>query len=268
MHRSAPDAGIAAAITGAGRPVVLVHGALGDQRQWAPIAAALAARFRVHALSRRHHWPRATADTPYSYEGHRDDLLEYVRAVGDAVHLVGHSWGAGVALLAALREPERIRTLTLVEPAFHSLLPASAPGRDEEVAGRGEMLATVKALVAAGDDAAAVRALFDWIQDGSGGFAALPLPVQQALLENAPTLGPTFAHPAPQVTCADLRPLTVRTLVVNGEHTRLYYRLIGEAVVACLPHATPARLANAGHMTIVERPAETAALLLAFLSSA
>ena len=40
---------------GSGPDVVLVHGALGDQRQWEPIAAALAPRFRTHAVSRRHH---------------------------------------------------------------------------------------------------------------------------------------------------------------------------------------------------------------------
>jgi pimeloyl-ACP methyl ester carboxylesterase len=97
------ETGLRAVVSGHGAHVVLVHGSLGDHRQWAAIGARLAARHRVVALSRRHHWPNEppAADAVYSYESHRDDLVAYLRQFPDPVHLVGHSYGAGIALLAA-----------------------------------------------------------------------------------------------------------------------------------------------------------------------
>ncbi len=44
------------------------------------------------------------------------DMLE------DGAHLVGHSWGAAEALLAAARRPEAVRSLTLVEPSLFPIV--------------------------------------------------------------------------------------------------------------------------------------------------
>lgn len=41
--------------------------------------------------------------------------------LGDGAHLVGHSFGGCVALAAATRRPEAVRSLTLIEPAMHQL---------------------------------------------------------------------------------------------------------------------------------------------------
>jgi pimeloyl-ACP methyl ester carboxylesterase len=265
--RLAREAGLTAAVTGSGPDVVVVHGSLGDYRQWQPVAAVLQERYRVIALSRRFHWPNpAPPDGAcYSYESHRDDLLRYLLALGRPVHLVGHSYGAGVALLAALCQPSLLHALVVIEPALHSLLPADGPALATESASRDAMLATVRAQAAAGQDEEAARSLTDWIQ-GGGGFDALPPDVRRGLLDNAATVGPTFSRAAPALSCDDLRALQVPTLVLNGERTRLYYRLIGERLAACLPAGTHQTIPDAAHMTIVERPAETAAIISSFLA--
>jgi pimeloyl-ACP methyl ester carboxylesterase len=271
LARSDPAAaacGLTAIVTGAGPRVVLVHGALGDYRQWAPIAGRLQARYRVVDISRRYHWPNAapSPDAPYSYESHRDDLLTYLRASGGPVHLVGHSYGAGIVLLAALREPRAIRSLVLIEPPFGSLLPDTTPDLEDELADRLSTIATVQALARTGDTDGASRRLIEWAQGGPGGFAALGPDIQRALLENAATIGPTYATAPPAVSCDALRHLRTRTLVVNGERTRRFYRAVGDRAAACIPGARRARIPQAGHMTIVERPEETAALMMTFLA--
>jgi pimeloyl-ACP methyl ester carboxylesterase len=161
-----------------------------------------------------------------------------------------------------------VRTLVLIEPALPSLLSAGGPTVDAELASRSEMLATVKTLAATGCDQQAARVLTDWIQGGPGGFDGLLPGVRSGLLDNASTVGPTFAHDAPPVTCDGLRGLLVPALVLNGERTRLYYRLIGEHLASCLPAGAHRTIAGAAHMTIVERPAETAALIASFLERA
>jgi pimeloyl-ACP methyl ester carboxylesterase len=246
-----------------------VHGSLGDYRQWDSFAERMQGQFCTIALSRRHHWPNppAARGVSYTYEVHRDDLLRYLRLLGRRVHLVGHSYGAGVALLAALRDPSHIARLVLIEPAFPSFLPIEWPGLDDEAESRRTMLSQVRTMADAGHDEEASRALMDWLQDGCGGFAGLPALVQSRLLENAATVGPTFAHEPPPVACEDVRESSVPTLVLNGERTRLYFRLIGERLAACLAAGTYAQITGASHMAIVDTPMETADRISAFLDA-
>jgi pimeloyl-ACP methyl ester carboxylesterase len=253
---------------GSGPDVVLVHGALGDQRQWEPIAAALSTDFRTHAVSRRHHWPgpMPAAGERYTYELHRDDVLALMDTLPGPVHLVGHSYGAGVVLLAALQAPERVRSLTLIEPAFGSLLPEAGAGLAAERSTRMTVLTQVRALVAAEKHLEAAEAFIDWVQGGAGGFARLPENVRHALHDNARTLGPTIAGSQPDVSPASLRGLRMPSLVVTGAETRGFYRLIGEVTAAGIPDARHARIPGCAHMTIVEAPAETVTLLRGFLA--
>jgi pimeloyl-ACP methyl ester carboxylesterase len=254
---------------GSGPDVVLVHGALGDQRQWDPIAAALAPRFRTHAVSRRHHWPgpMPAAGERYTYELHRDDVRALLERLPGPAHLVGHSYGAGVVLLAALQSPDRVRSLTLIEPAFGSLLPEAGAGLAEEKSTRVAALGQVRALVDAQKHVEAAEVFIDWVQGGTGGFAKLPEAVRQGLHDNARTLGPTIAGSQPDVSPASLRGLRMPSLVVTGEQTRGFYRLIGEVSAAGIPGARLARLPGCSHMTIVEAPAAAAALLGGFLAA-
>jgi pimeloyl-ACP methyl ester carboxylesterase len=256
-----------AIVRGAGEDVVLVHGSLGDYRQWTPIVERLQPHFRAVAVSRRYHWPGdpPASDAVYSYQSHCDDLLEYLHRIARPVHLVGHSYGAGIALLAAVREPALVGTLTLIEVALASLLPPADSKGDLEVASRSSMIATVQSLARAGADEKAARVLIDWLQGSRDGFAGLPEAAQHGLLENAKTVGPTFASPAPTVTRSQLAGLDIPTLVLHGEHTRPYFALISETLASSIPGAVGAQIPQACHMTIVERPAETAALLLNFL---
>ena len=253
---------------GNGPDVVLVHGAVGDRRQWDPIAAALAPRFRTHAVSRRHHWPAPmpARGERYTYDLHRDDVLALMDALPGPVHLVGHSYGAGVVLLVALHAPQRVRTLTLIEPPFGSLLPEAGVGLADEKATRATALARVRALVDAERHTEAAEVFIDWVQGGDGGFARLGEAARQVVHDNAATLGPTIAGSQPDVSPAVLRGLRVPTQVVTGDRTRGYYRLIADVTATAIHGARIAKLPGCGHMTIVESPAETAAILDRFLA--
>jgi pimeloyl-ACP methyl ester carboxylesterase len=54
--------------------------------------------------------------------------------LGDGAHLIGHSFGGAVALLAAARRPSAVRSLILIEPALIPLLPGSRAMRANRVA--------------------------------------------------------------------------------------------------------------------------------------
>ena len=257
--------GITALASGTGPALVLVHGALGDLRQWAPMAALLTDR-NVVSLSRRFHWPNpaVTPDAVYSVESHRDDLLALLRIFERPVDLVGHSYGALVVLAAALAEPALVRSLVLFEPPLGSLLSAT-PELAAEHASRAAMLASLQANIAIGDNEIAAAALIDWVQEAGGGIDSLPADERRRLLDNASTLGPTYAMAPPAVDCRQLGALTMPVLIATGARTRVFYRRAAEAAAACIPHAQSALIADAGHMLIVEQPTPVAALLLDFL---
>jgi pimeloyl-ACP methyl ester carboxylesterase len=261
-------AGLALTTRGRGPDVVLIHGALGDYRQWEPFGRAFGRGYRVIAVSRRFHWPNPppAAGVDYTYEAQSADLDGLLQSLGRPAHLVGHSYGAGVALLTTLRHPELVRSLILIEPPFGSLMPPSAPEFASELASRDSMLAAVRASVQAGATERGAEALIDWVQGATDGFRRLPQEIQEQLRANAATVGPTYSAPAPVVTCEQLRALQLPVLILRGEQTRPFYRLIAEAAADCIPGAESAVIPAARHMTIVENPSGSADLVTRFIA--
>lgn len=260
-----PATGITAHASGTGPALVLVHGALGDLRQWDAMAAFLNGR-TVIALSRRFHWPNPapSLDADYTVQSHCQDLLALLRSTGHPVDLAGHSYGALVVLAAALKEPGLVRSLALFEPPLGSLI-SPAPELEVEHASRAAMLASLRARVASGEHELAAAALVDWVQEHAGGIASLPAQERKRLRDNAATIGPTYAAAPPAVDCMQLRTLAMPVLIVNGERTRPFYLRAAHAAAACIAQAETALVRNAGHMLIIEQPATVATLLRRFL---
>ncbi len=103
-------------VEGDGPPLVLVHGSFSDHcSNWAPVRPNLVERFTLYALARRGRG-ETDATTRHSVEDEAHDVEALIRAIGDEVYLVGHSYGAQVALAAAARCEGLVRKLVLYEP--------------------------------------------------------------------------------------------------------------------------------------------------------
>ncbi|MHB1739428.1 MAG: alpha/beta fold hydrolase [Actinomycetes bacterium] len=94
--------------SGAGEPVVFVHGITEDRRAWDPVVPLLADRFRCLRLDLRGHGESPPAED-YSALAMASDIAEVVQAAGAGVPplLVGHSLGAIVATAYATAAPVR-----------------------------------------------------------------------------------------------------------------------------------------------------------------
>ena len=115
---------------GQGPPLVLVHGSASDLRTWWVQEDRLARHLHTIAYSRRYHWPNEpiAADVDYGMDRQVEDLRAILRSLKVApAHLVGHSYGAFLCLLAVLREPGLARTLVLAEPPAITLFVSSVP---------------------------------------------------------------------------------------------------------------------------------------------
>ena len=105
---------------GDGPPLVLLHGWPQHWWAWRRVLPALAEERRVLCPDLR---GLGWSDAPpgaYAKEQWASDVVALLDALGlDRVDLAGHDWGGLVALLAALRAPERVRTvaaLSIIHP--------------------------------------------------------------------------------------------------------------------------------------------------------
>lgn len=107
---------------GKGPPLVLVHGSFSDHRtNWEFVAPLLGAQFTVYAVARRGRG-LTSATQGHSVEDEAADLVALIRSIGGLVNLVGHSYGAHVALAAAAQMPVPVRNLVLYEAPWPYLL--------------------------------------------------------------------------------------------------------------------------------------------------
>lgn len=107
---------------GSGPPLVLIHGAFSDHRtNWEFVLPSLAERYTVHSIARRGRGA-TTATTGHTVEDEAFDAAAVLRMIGEPVYLLGHSYGAHVALLTASAHPARVSRLVLYEPAWPRLL--------------------------------------------------------------------------------------------------------------------------------------------------
>lgn len=97
-------------------PILLVHGLASNARIWDLVAPLLARDFRVAALDQRGHGLSDKPDHGYDFATITRDLAAAIGVLGFARPLiVGHSWGANVALQLAADEPSLPRAIVLVD---------------------------------------------------------------------------------------------------------------------------------------------------------
>ncbi|HZD37447.1 MAG TPA: alpha/beta hydrolase, partial [Actinomycetes bacterium] len=105
---------------GAARAVVLLHGLSSNARIWDGVAPRLAAAgLRAVAIDQRGHGESEQPSSGYDFATVTGDLAHALEALGiRAPLLVGHSWGANVALQYAADRPGGVAGLALVDGGF------------------------------------------------------------------------------------------------------------------------------------------------------
>jgi 3-oxoadipate enol-lactonase len=116
---------------GDGPVVVLSHGYLMDSSMFGPQVAALTPEYRVITWDERGHGD-TPAPAPFSYWDSAADVLGLLDhlGIGQAV-LGGMSQGGFLSMRVALRSPDRVRALVLIDSQAGLENPASVPGYEE-----------------------------------------------------------------------------------------------------------------------------------------
>lgn len=251
--RSGDGTAIEASSCGEGDPIVVVHGTTGSGDGWALVAPLLADDFRVITYDRRGRG--GSGDGPdYSLEREVEDLLAVMAWAGGPVHLVGHSFGARVAMRAA--PDAALSTLVLYEPPlamdavpsqmFAAIDDADRGGRWEEVLDRFLPLAGLTA-----EEIAFIRA---------------DPPSWQRALDGARTVAREGAALRASPPDLDrLRALDVPTLVLIGGETTAPIFLEGIDDVVRVLDAAVVRIPGQRHIATVGAPDAFAAAVREFV---
>jgi pimeloyl-ACP methyl ester carboxylesterase len=130
-----------------GPRVVFVHGLFGQGRNWTTIAKGLADRHRVTLVDLPNHGHSPWSDR-VDYLDMAERLAEEVASYGEPVTLVGHSMGGKVAMQLALRHPDLLRALVVVDiaPVEYPLSGGRTDDPDEEASPFAAFIAAMRAV--------------------------------------------------------------------------------------------------------------------------
>jgi 3-oxoadipate enol-lactonase len=238
---------------GSGPPVLLLHAGVADRRMWAGIAPALAERFRVLAPDLPGYGDAPLSPGPFSNVVEVLALLDDQRLASVAV--VGASFGGRVALEVATAAPDRVNRLVLLCPGLRGVPPTTASEAFD---------AEEERLLEAGDVDGAVRLNVEtWLGPEADDSARQLLTRMQRRAFDVQIAADEWPDPpSPARDEVDLGRVAVPTTVFLGAHDVDWLQQAARDIAAGVPEATLVELDWAGHLPVLERPAETAALVL------
>ena len=252
---------------GRGPGIVCLHSNASSSSQWRSLTERLSPDHRVVAIDsigagKSAPWPSEPGPTLSDEAAFIEPVLA---SIASPFFLIGHSYGAAVALVAAMKRPDRIRALVIYEPPLIALLEAEMPG---QAAARdlSRTAADAAASIAAGDSFAAARRFIDyWMGDGR--WDAMP-PQRQAPI--AASMGP-IAHWA-RALAEEPTPLSafgalaMPVLCMVGSDSPASSRGVTRLLATTLPNATVLQCSGLGHMAPVTHPDVVNDAIVAFLA--
>jgi 3-oxoadipate enol-lactonase len=247
-------------------PVVLLHAGIADRRMWDPQWPGLTRRRDAVRLDLRG-FGESDQPPPGGVLDPVADVLDTLAHLGiTACHLVGSSFGAGVAVGVALTDPDLVRSVVLAPPGGSLLTERTAAfaafvAAEDDAMARGDTDAAVQAVVdawvvghgrEAGDVdesvAASVREMQRGTFDVEAAWTALGLDLDEAEL-----------HPSAMDRLAEV---AQPVLLVVGGHDLDTVRLAADALEAGAAQVRRVDRPGAAHLPSMEEPEVFLRLLL------
>lgn len=256
---------------GEGPPLVLLHGYAGSIWNWERQIETLGRRFTLFIPDLI---GQGLSDKPrvdYTPAFHADWLRGFLDAVGiKRASLIGHSMGAGLALILALTEPDRVGRLVLIsgfprgllDHIGHSRLRRLYQSRSGLLFGLGYHLLGRRAF----------RKLL-------GGLVWDPNLVTADVVERAARLRKNWGKARPLWSTLThieswerdyaprLNAVAAPTLIIWGSDDRFVPVAAGQALHRVVPGSRLSILAQAGHLPMWERPDNVNRLITDFLAT-
>ena len=264
----APEAFVREAGTGPG--VVCLHSNASSSAQWRALMDLLAPSYHVlapdsYGSGKSPEWPSDRVIALRDEVALIEPVLARAGTPAGPLALVGHSYGAAVALVAALAHPGRVRALALYEPTLFALPDAQSPPPNE-ADGIRHAVANAAAALDTGDTDAAARHFIDYWM-GAGSWQQTPPPRKAPIADSVKNVR-RWAHalmtePTP---LAAFQALDIPVLCMVGKHSTASAHGVTRLLATALPRVEVLEFDGLGHMGPVTHPEPVNAAIAAFLA--
>ncbi|WP_372526557.1 alpha/beta fold hydrolase [Piscinibacter sp.] len=240
---------------GSGPGVVCLHSNASTSAQWRHLTATLAPSFHVLAVDSygaggSPEWP---SDRFITLSDEADLVEPVLSKAGLPFALVGHSYGAAVALIAALRNPDRVRAMALYEPTLFGLVDTEHARPNDADGIRNAVADAVIALQARDELGAAERFVDYW--SGPGSWARMPANRQKIVAASTMNVG-RWAHAlfTEPTALSAFRSLEVPVLYMLGKCSTASALAVARILTSALPRVEVVEFDGLGHMGPLSHP--------------
>jgi len=227
-------------------PILCIHGMSSSGLIWGPSVAKVAALGRTIVYDRRG-CTRSERPEPYatSIAQQADDAAALLHALdASPAVVIGRSYGGEIALALALRHPETVRALVLLEAGLVNLVPEAKIWADGVIA---------RTLAAAEHELeGAAKVLVHEIL-GEGAWERLPAPVRSMFAANSAAVVAEMRGGFLEAEPEELAKLDIPVLLVASAESPPAFRQVVEAMGVAIPHART-DLVPGGHLIDLASP--------------
>lgn len=249
------------------RKVLMIHCSLAHSGAWSGVAERLQDRLCMRAFDLPGHG--RSDDWPGERDMQEMSTAMAAEIVGrdGPMDIIGHSFGATVALRLAIEHPELVRSLVMIESVFIAAAMADDP---DLMARHAHLMAGYDAAVKRGDSAAAAREFMrEWgdgrpwesLAEAQRAFLTTRIHLIEAnnasVLQDSPGLLKNHLIEA----------VAAPALLIRGAETSPFVAPIHAAIARRLPRAESISIPGAAHMVPITHPGETATAIAAFLAT-
>lgn len=243
---------------------LLIHCMLAHSGAWTQMMARLNDVLSATAFDLPGHGRSGPWDKRGDYQTVATAIATELAETGP-VDIIGHSFGATVALRMAVERPDLVRSLTLIEPVYFAALrgtPAYAAYSAEAAPFKGAMMA--------GDTTAAAR-MFVSVWGAGQGWEALSDTEKAYFVDRidliSASAGQTDRDSSGILAAGRLEGVTVPVLLIDGENSPPVIHAIQKVLAARLPNATNLTIEGAGHMVPITHAVPVAQAIAAHIAA-
>ena len=254
---------------GTGPGVVCTHANASSSGQWRGLMDLLAPKFHVFApdsydSGKSPQWP---SDRVIRLRDEVALIEPVLTRAGPSLALVGHSYGAAVALIAALANPGRVHAMAVYEPTLFALLDAETPAPNEAEGIRNVLADASAALDAGNQDAAAERFIDYWM--GAGSWEQIPAQRKAPIAASVRNIR-RWGHAllTERTPLVAFRALDIPVLYMVGRRSTPAAHGVARLLATTLPRAELVEFEDLGHMGPVTHPDQVNEAIEQFLERA
>lgn len=236
-------------------PIVALHSSASNGKQWTGLVSELRDRYDVFAYDLPGYGP-AIQRSPFrrGMAAVAEPVIAEILTLGEPVHLIGHSFGGGVALKIALMRPDLIKSLTLYEPVAFHILRNGNPADEELLSGLKEVELSLHEGEEDGAAGPGIKSFIDF-WNGQGAWDAMPEALRGKLIASTASVIADFMNGfAEYWRLEDLQNLEIPTQILTGMESPAIAQRTATLVFEHIEDAELVMLPGLGHMAPIHDP--------------